>query len=486
MSLSVFFIECWVFSMLHLPSLIGATPETRLVLLAWVAFHQCSGGTTTVIPFEGLGLSKRQLSAALEYLVRTEFVWKIRNFSSQTAKGRSQHRFDYGLSTKYFEETGGSLSNNQWWLGEVLHVLTCLNLTSKIVDEKSLTITPAMRLVWAVLVSHADQAGYAIGLDSLMLGRMLGMNGRGLNASLQSLHKAGCISIKTNGASRSPISGPIEPIYKIIPHNPAQKDILVGVLGVDDFIIRSNFLSSLSDYYNKVSKQKSTNMRNTKKKAITTKSHYPASKSELSDENFYTLSKFICTNKLIPSLHHIIWSIIFKHIASFAHVRFANLSESMPLESKRELYEVLKLGVQRELIQALMIATPKELQDSFEQRLVGDNLVTNLQEYLVYKLTYEISYKINEISRLWRPFLAWFVGEVMIIDCKAQDMVLLNPTLTGEAGLGYSLRTSFALKVRVPNTQLFTDCIVDGAKLWTDNSRVAGPLVGYCKRIVAC
>lgn len=476
--------------MLHLPSLIEATPETRLVLLAWVAFHQSSRGATTVVPFEGLGLSKRQLSEALEYLVRTEYVWKIRNFSSQAIRGRSQDRFDYGLSTKYLEETGGSLSNNQWWLGEVLHVLTCLNLTNKIVAEKSLTINPSMRLVWAVLVSYADQAGYVIGLDSLRLGKMLGMNARGLNASLQALHKAGCISIKTNGASRSPISDPIGPIYKIIPHNPAQKDILVGVLGVDKFIIRSNFLGSLSDYYNKVSNQKSMNTRDINKKGITTgqgphKSHYPASKSDLSDENYYKLSKFICTNKLIPSLNHIIWSIIFKHIASFAHVRFANLSESMPLESKRELYEALSLGVQRELIQALMIATPKELQDKIEQRLIGDNLITNLQEYLIYKLTYEISSKIYEISRLCRPFLAWFVGEVIIIDCKAQEMLLLNLMPSGEDGLGCSLRTSFALKVRVPNIQLFTDCIVDGSKLWTDNSRVAGPAVGYCKRIVA-
>jgi hypothetical protein len=475
MSLSVFYIEYWVFSMLHLPSLIGATPETRLVLLAWVAFHQCSGGATTVVPFEGLGLSKRQLSTALAYLVRTEFVWKIRNFSSQFKGGRSRDRFDYGLSTKYFEETRGTLINCLWWTSEVLYVLTCLNLTNKVIDGKSVLINPAMRLVWAVLVSHADRAGYVTGLDNLSLSKMTGMDGKRLKTTLQLLQNAGCISIKTTGAPRTSISDSIAPIYKIIPHNLVQKDILVGVTTVDDLSLRSEFLYKLNVYYDRVCKLESAENKRGKKKANTGLHHTPKYNDRL-DELDCQLSKTICKNKLILPIYHLNLSIILDHIASFAHARYVNSTETMPIERALELREVLNRQVRQKLIRVIM--------SSVVDLASTESGLSDLQEYLIDTLTREITWIIHELAKAWVPLLSFFSAEVQPVAFKEQYMALINPKESENSNDNEKPSdANLLLKVRVPNNSLFTNCLVDGSIIWTDNSRVTGQKVRYGERL---
>lgn len=93
-------VDNWI-DMFLLHSLTGATPETRLVLLAWAARFGTNfqSGKKDVFAAE-LGVSNRHLRMALEFLVREGYIWEIKRFIKRPLESKSDVRFDYGLTTR--------------------------------------------------------------------------------------------------------------------------------------------------------------------------------------------------------------------------------------------------------------------------------------------------------------------------------------------------------------------------------------------------
>lgn len=73
--------------MLLLSSMTGATPEIRLVLLAWAAFFGNSFQSGEINELAStLKVSKRHFRSALKYLVREGYICKCKSVVEQTGK----------------------------------------------------------------------------------------------------------------------------------------------------------------------------------------------------------------------------------------------------------------------------------------------------------------------------------------------------------------------------------------------------------------
>ncbi|EGM75902.1 hypothetical protein Rhein_3894 [Rheinheimera sp. A13L] len=212
-----------------LSTMTGATPETRLILITWAARFGMSFQAGTRAKLDAFALSTRNVKEALEYLVREGYFWQARSLSSSALKVKTKDSFDYGLTIEGWSLWCKSLDNCPVWAMEICHLLANSNLTNSEFRDSSKPMKVSILLVWAVLVSKANQAGYVVGFESLELQKMLGMPRARIDRSISTLVKAGFISLVAPGVARSVLFDPLKPIYKIHPTRPDKKTIKLGV-----------------------------------------------------------------------------------------------------------------------------------------------------------------------------------------------------------------------------------------------------------------
>ena len=104
-------------------SMTGATPETRLILITWLVrlgANFQSGSRDTLA--KALGVSKRNLGIALEYLVREGYLWKIKSHLGQLERSNSKIRFDYAVTNECLKMWGECFLSSDWQ-AELISVL---------------------------------------------------------------------------------------------------------------------------------------------------------------------------------------------------------------------------------------------------------------------------------------------------------------------------------------------------------------------------
>lgn len=459
----------------------NATPHTRLMLLTWIERFELQ------IKFndrEGLakemGMSKHLMGAAIDYLVREGYLWKMRNSYKAAPEGKYDLRFEYGLtqeSRQLWHKTRGACVIPN----ELSYVLCCVGLGNLTLSDKPVVITANMILVWISLILKANQSGYIVGFDSQVAGKTLGMTEVTFRKNIRLLIQVGYILNLSNGVRSTKLYDYLSPIYKI---NFQQSDCKIVKLGVtlsDGFIGVLRFIKKLQIFYSKTSKSG---------KII----RYAPNDSMLEDEQYFELSKVFSNKKLAKFVQQLCLWIVFSTVPEYDSVTGGPLTSSQDGASKASC-EYLNLFVRQKLEEGL---TNVRMFDSVVCRqnesndFLSDDVVL-LKYYTLDTLSRELVGVIEQLAKQWKVFSAIF-GERVKLTGYLPGYIMLAPipktkglgsktACKGEAGEDiinseYSknqsseLWTSNVLTVHVPDNDKYYDCMVLGDELLTANSRV--------------
>ncbi len=229
-----------------LSSMTGASPETRFVLFAWAARHGngFQSGTMEVLATH-LGISKRHLGVALDYLVREGYLWKIKSPLEALKGDKRKVRFDYCLTPEAWNMWSDWACAECNWKDEIDHVLRLPQSNEVVGSKKRSAITAQMRLVWISLWMASNKAGYVNGCDFTGLSRMLGMSEEQFHRGARALSRKGFLSIAANHTARTHLFEPMPPVYKLQPQSSKWKVIKLGVSLGDSQLIPLRFLFKL-------------------------------------------------------------------------------------------------------------------------------------------------------------------------------------------------------------------------------------------------
>jgi hypothetical protein len=449
-----------------LSSMTNATPETRLMLITWAARFGMSFQTGASGELGVSSLSKRHVKEALEYLVREGYFWQARSLSSSELKVKTKDSFDYGLTTECWRLWCESLDNCPVWAMEICHLLANSNLTNSAFRDSSNPMKVSMLLVWTVLVSKANQAGYVVGFESLELQKILGMPRARINRSILALVKAGFISLAANCVARSVLLDPLKPIYKIHPKRPDKKTIKLGVDISGGNFTPFRFISSLQRFYNSA--------RATKKNKL------PLGDIPLSYEQYYELSKIFSHKKLATAIHHLCLSTIFSLVPKFADT-YSDLRKTNDAAlPPRTVIADLRKWVH----QALVTHLASDLQDIEDLDSLGICQTTAsknadfelLRRYTLLALNNELVEIIMSLSKRWITWaLRCEVTDAKLIGHMPSVLMISNPSANEVTDTSDSeeqrskdiwLAVYCVLEAYVPNDKKIGDSMVHNGVLY--------------------
>lgn len=469
-----------------LNTMTGATPETRLIVLAWAAhfdFYFASGTEDVFAALTSLGVSKRHLGIALEYLVREGYLWKTENAVKQTLRGRFQKRFCYGLTQACLSLWHDSLKVSVW-AGELCYLLTCNHLVELKRSKKSNVSSLNMRLVWVALVAQVNEAGYVVGCDSQVLSKMLGMTGSQLQLAIEAILQSGAACLVAAKITSSPLFGRILPIYKVFPRRPDKKIIKLAVFLPRDTPKSFRFLRKLYEYQSKVNKRyKGASL--------------PAQISMSSDEDYFELSKITCSDSLVTTIHYLCLSTLLSLVPSYASALKEYISASSINDGLEAFASLLPTIIRQKLSEVLSVDGSSILEKEFQVDESDEPLAARgssfLRSYTLEELTAELSGIVTDIAEQWNLYIkSYGVTGARIVDYFPDMEMVSYPSHVSEIDTNdnpskcaiYRTSLSHVFAVQVPNETKYDDCMVMGDVLLTVNSEVSGPQVCHVKEIV--
>lgn len=479
-------VDNWI-DMFLLHSLTGATPETRLVLLAWAARFGTNfqSGKKDVFAAE-LGVSNRHLRMALEFLVREGYIWEIKRFIKRPLESKSDVRFDYGLTTRTWLMWNDFLVTCSW-AEELTFALFDSGLQEVLPPGKSIVITETMRLVRAALLMKSNNAGYVIGCDDHALSKMLGITEVKLRQTIRTLAKTNSIAIVAHGVARSKLLNRLLPIYQIRPKLPSMCTIKLGVSLSSLNLLPLQFTENLDLFYRRALKAK---------RAL--KKGYPRQNSLLSDKDYFELSKIFNNKKLTISIHHLCLSIILSLIPDYvSNCMIANTAASL---SKNELADSLRGSVQLKLAEGLaydLLTFPEVVNDKQKASRVND--IAILKDYTFHGLTDELVKRIEEIAKPWRLFVDIYHGKANIIGYLRHHHMLAGPIEMSKVAAETQCeapegeqdkrsvtfsQVSCVFEVHVPKKHKREDCMILADELLTVNHRVVNQRIRIVEKLI--
>ena len=459
-----------------LQSMTDATAETRWVLLAWAARfgNDFQSGTVDALAFK-MGVSKRHVSVALEYLVREGYLWKIKSPIVPPPGVRRKVRFDFCMSPEALRMWHAWISSEVIWKDEINHVLYSSIPIARASSRKSTEITTQMRLVWIAILMSSDKTGYVVGIEDSFFSKLLGMTEAQIRRTVRALVRVGVVSIVANQIACSTFFGPIPPIYRLHLLSKKWKLINLGVSLEGNHLVPLKFLSKVKAYVQDLTKH-SPGMK------------LPNLMGYLSEKHYSRLAKFFHSKKLHALVHHTCMSIIFSLVpmyASFFDVQDSQ-EEANLLKKKEEAEltgDVMSLLVDNlscSDLQGFLITKEESTGDKWKDIAEADFI----RKFIITELTIEVVNLIQILLPQWRVFVSCVGGGVHVCDPHKYAFVDKGTILSHRSE---SVQLSHAepapesehlkvhcylLKVLVPNEKKYDDCLVFEGDLYAINSRV--------------
>lgn len=465
--------------MLLLNSMTGATPEIRLVLLAWAAHFGNSYQSGEMNEFAStLKVSKRHIRSALKYLVREGYIWKCKSIVEQHGVKKSKLRFDCGLTDECWK-MWSELAASCKWMDELRFALLDAGKDGTYQSGQPTVISESMRLVRAALLIMSNNAGYVIGCNSKVLCKKLGMSEAKLRQTIDKLAKANSITIAAKGVGRSDLLNRILPIYQIRPQIPAMCAIKLGVSLSRLHLLPLQFTGNLDLFYRRVLALKQTK-----------KNSYPNQNSLLSNEQYWSLSKRFNNKELTDSIHHMCMSTVLSLVPLYVS---GSLSKRL---TKPEAIDALKARVTLLLSEGFLYepqAVPK-VRNSKQKD------IDTLKDFTFHALTEEVVNLILELSKSWLLFKNVYGDSAKLIDYLPNHQMVAIATEINEMVAHQQCKDDqdvqqdivndintivfCVLSVSIPKQVKDDDCMILGRKLLTVNSRVEDVRIQRIKRLI--
>ncbi|MEL4371547.1 hypothetical protein [Shewanella xiamenensis] len=465
--------------MLLLSSMTGATPEIRLVLLAWAAFFGNSFQSGEINELAStLKVSKRHFRSALKYLVREGYICKCKSVVEQTGKKKSKLRFVCCLTNESWNMWNELVASCKW-MDELRFALLDVGTDGTYQSGQPIVISESMRLVRAALLIMSNNAGYIIGCNSKVLCKMLGMSEVKFRQTIDKLAKINSIKIATKGAARSELLNRILPIYQIRPKIPAMCTIKLGVSLSRLHLLPLQFTENLALFHRRVLALKQTK-----------KNRYPNQNSLLSNEQYWALSKRFNNKELTDSIHHMCMSTVLSLVPLYVS---GSLSKRL---AKPEAIDALKARVTLLLSEGFLYepqAVPK-VRNSKQKD------IDTLKDFTFHALTEEVVNLILELSKSWLLFKNVYGDSAKLIDYLPNHQMVAIATETNEMVAhqqckdGQDVQQDIVndintivfcvLSVSIPKQVKDDDCMILGRKLLTVNSRAKDVRIQRIKRLI--
>ena len=462
-------------------SMTGATPETRLILITWLVRLEANfqSGTRDALA-KALGVSKRNLGIALEYLVREGYLWKIKSPLGQQERSNSKVRFDYSVTNECLKMWSECFLSCDWQ-AELISVLCGKSLWDSRIKGNASRLTINARLVWAILLMQSDKSRYVIGLDDSSFSRTMGITELAFRKAINMLVVEGVITIVANGIKQSKLHPYLPPIYKLQRQDPGTKVIKFGVTLSRNSLLPLQCISMLATYYHRACKF--------------SEGRYPIQNTPLSNEQLFKLSTFFAEKGLRVWIHHLHRSLIF----SLLHIYVSTVREEQ--QSKREVSNSLQCQLRSRLSDALFssqsIFPLAHTLTQDEPSSVDE--IEILKSYLLDIVSQETWSAVQELTAPWRLFNECIGKEGWIVDHKYRELMLSisNPPTVAEdevpndsndeahkPTLDMNWAASCVLYVIVPDTNRYADCMVFGQQLLTSSMDIKHQDVHHVQRLI--
>ncbi len=447
--------------MLLLNSMTDAPPQTRLMLITWMAYFGTNLKSPSKETLVALGFSKSHIAQALEYLVREGFLWK------------SEHRPIRPLNKKarshdVYEPTKASL--DLWWLSkkscsweeDLKHVLgVSVMFDISATAKASLMNNLNARLVLAVLIMKTDQAGYVIGYESQLLAHTLGMTQIALWKVIEKLACLGALSICSRGVEVSSMFGKLPLIFKIHPQRPDRKVINFG-FGLHSYVLYPiKFIRDITEFYNLQHINPTGSNRNLARK-IYLKNVY-----DLNFQDYDDLSKMVNFENLPNFISHLCLSIILRLISDYPNYSTPGEIPNDFFSNKVRKMLAISLSCEH------MLENEESDQCSDNEISEPKKQISHLQDYMLNELSKDVVLIISEISKRWHVIMehdksnAQIVGylpnvsmfykypEIAESEKKEQSEIAETPKAHADAFVVHTV-----LQVQISPNSTLSDCML--------------------------
>lgn len=268
----------------------NATSDAKLLLLRWAASIEFSKKAYNIDPLlapmepkqlaQTFGLTERRVKSALIYLVQEGYVDKYPNRYLKRG-GVLGPRFEYFLTGAAWRRWS-ELIDECLFKNEFIHAL---------LDKSTTLPRQEFRLLWAALVLLADRFGYVVGYSETELKKMLGMSDKEFRLSIQAIKRTDCVCMLAREVSRTDLFTRLPAIFQIRTKTYIGQSVQLGVSLPFGFFRQFDFLNKFSIY-----QRRSRKFRALRK--------FAPQNSELTDEQYFNLSKIFTNKKLYAYTHH--------------------------------------------------------------------------------------------------------------------------------------------------------------------------------------
>ncbi|WP_335901542.1 hypothetical protein [Shewanella algae] len=473
-----------------LQSMTDATAETRWVLLAWAARfgNDFQSGTVDALAFK-MGVSKRHVSVALEYLVREGYLWKIKSPIVPPPGVRRKVRFDFCLSPEALRMWHAWISSEVIWKDEINHVLCSSIPIVRASSRKSAEITTQMRLVWIAILMSSDKAGYVVGIEDSFFSKLLRMTEAQIRRTVRALVRVGVVSVVAAKLARTTLLGPMTAVYKVHHQASQWKIIRVGITRNDMEFEPIRLLRSLNSY-----EQRATERMRSKNGKL------PIQESLLLDEQYFRLSKHFRNRKLKALVQQNCLAIVFSHVSDRLATRLSGTSQphgrqNSLSESRRVTLTVVNRPANypdRDLFNRVSFELSNSLScgdvvsfEKMEREERGPNKITENEIFLAFiinELTNDIVNLIQILSKELQVFVDCFGGKLRVLNYLKHHSMSASQSAKEESQQkkreivpkeqSFNFYAQCVLEVLVPNEEKYSDCLIYAGDLYRANSVV--------------
>ncbi|ACK44909.1 hypothetical protein Sbal223_0375 [Shewanella baltica OS223] len=442
-------------NLLH--SMKNATSDSKLLLLRWAASIEFLKKAYNIDPLlapmepkqlaQTFGLTERRVKSALTYLVQEGYVDKYPNRYLKR-DGVLGPRFEYFLTDATWrgwnELLGECLFKN-----EFIHAL---------LDKNTTFPQQEFRLLWAALVLLADRFGYVVGYSETELKKMLGMSDKEFKLSIQAIKRTDGVCMLAREVSRTALFTRLPAIFQIRTKSYTGQPVRLGVPLPFDFFRQFDFLNKFSIYQRRSRKHRALRK-------------FAPQNSELTDEQYFNLSKIFTNKKLYAYTHH------------FCMLIVCSLSQELTTADLCN-YKCLEQRVRSELDKGFNQAMFAETTSVSDERSKSNSDLSLLREFTFEIMSREIADKITLLGKQLNRFLSISGGSINLmfflpkqhmfltfLESEEQSKIEDEDRSQFEQG-DYNLRKKQDLKLTalmlyVTSSKQLKDCTVYGEKILT-------------------
>lgn len=447
-------------------SMTNASPAIKLILLTWVTKlgDQFQHGELDALA-KALGVSKRHLVQALDYLVQEGYLWQVKSTLNSSSGKKSRALFDYALSRECKEIWARCTSFI--WQNELIEVLSKTSFLERISTENPLTINTNTRLIWAVLLLQSNQARYVIGLNTTSIEQITGMSQVAIRRAINWLVAHGVIGIMAKEVNRNKILPDLAPIYKM---KGQQSDTKIIKFGISS----SEMLSvTFPGIYQLIRASRGLYKFSSRTSTL------------LTEQQYIYLSKIFKNKRFVIWVHHLCISSVLSLVPVYTSK--LNGDNQLSLEENKDIKYQLYDMLTHALFDAQTLPfnnTPKLYQCDKELDLD----VYAMQQYLVDALTKDSLFVIQKLSSPWQLFIESVGNKGHIVDYIAKERIRFTPenelNIEGKSANEIVYKVSpLVLTVMVPNVKNYDNCVEFAHEILTVNTQIQHSKVKHVQHL---